>query len=300
MNQEMKRRAFITGTIGTLIGLPFVVRHLATSSGLFHSYRYEKEWNKYRTLCDVPVRSLAETFPVSKSVNVPLGQKWDYAIFLAATLPKNLSQAPAGLPDALVVREGTLYVGQTPSVQTVIVGGDRIAKYCVPRGQDERTGFEVAILAKDNQLVPAKEKGSAVPSNRDQYFENLLALKSFPKDELSVGTKWSGTIGRLTPFNNVKTNYEVTGFSEILDRKTVCIQFTGDVPNIAQMPGVNTRKPDSNQTMTNKHSGYAWFDLETGLLVRQEIDMAPKCTGLSGDMKEITGSAKTIIQLFPV
>ena len=196
--------------------------------------------------------------------------------------PQGVSQALGGEPDAFQLREGMLTFKQNNHGQTVLIGGDKNSVICHPHQIQERTKGSISLLVRDNSLRLAKPKGKDIPVHLDTQFVHLLTLQGMPQGELTVGKKWKGTTGRLRPFTGYSTQYEIVGFAEIAGRKTVNVKFSGDVPNIAQLPGVNAEKLPTNATMTNKHQGNAYFDLETGCLVRQEIEMTTVSGGLKG------------------
>lgn len=297
MSRNIKRRAFLAASVGTLVGLPFVVRYFSPGKKVRTSYRYDKELKKYQELCEVPIRDISGPASVSLALAPPLETEWSYVMFLPSFLPEDHSQTAPGEPDSFVVREGTLFCGKTPSAQTVIVGGDSVAKLCTPRGQETRSEQQLAVIVQDGKLVTAREKGTSANLNTHRHLVTLLALKP-PKKELSIGTKWTAEGGRVYPFKGYRTSYEMLGFAEVGDRKTVHLSFSGKIPNVAQLPGVNSQTPDKNQKMTNEHSGHLYFDLETGLLVRQETDMKSQLTGLSGDLGSLSSNGRMILQVF--
>lgn len=299
MDNEMKRRAFLGTLVGTLIALPVGFRYFSGKRTSVSHIDFEKELKKYQAMVDVPVR------PVDGPANFKLplqpqpGREWKYVLFSPSHLPKEISQAVGGEPDAFVVREGWMNAHQTQADQTVLLGGDELSQVCSPRWTDDRETAEFALLLHDGQLIPAKEKGTDADPKRDTQFQHLLTLKELPKKDLSIGTRWQANFGRILPFK-YKTDYEAVGFAEIAGRKTVDIRFSAKIPNLAGMPGVNKKKPEKDETMTNKHQGHAWFDLETGLLVRQETVMTSTCTGIKGLDMDLSVEAKFFIQLFDV
>jgi hypothetical protein len=298
MNTEMKRRAFLGTIIGTLAAMPFGIRYFrGKKAGLPH-HDFAAELQKYQTLVNVPVKSIDGPASLSLPLQPVAGSEWKYLLFSPSHLPNEISQAVGDEPDTFVIREGWGYIDTTPSGQTVILGGDDRSCVCSPSYADERDVAEFALLLHEGKLVPAKEKGTQANPKRDTQFQHLLALKDVP-NELALGTKWQSTSGRMKPFA-FKTDYEVAGFAEIAGRKTVDIRFSANIPNLAGLPGVSKRKPQKGETMTNSHSGHAYFDLETGLLVRQEVEMTSTVAGVKGMNKALSVDAKFFIQLFNV
>ncbi|MGL6194358.1 MAG: hypothetical protein ACRC2T_06000, partial [Thermoguttaceae bacterium] len=103
------------------------------------------------------------------------------------------------------------------------------------------------------------------------------------------GTKWTATSGRVLPFTGYKTEYEVVGFAEVANRKTVNVKFTGAVPNVISVSG---------QSLTNTHSGNAYFDIDTGLLVRQETELTPTSKGVVPELSDLTAKGRFVLQFF--
>ena len=299
MDNDMKRRTFLGVTIGTLIALPLGVRYFAGKQKPVTHRNFAKELQKYRSMVDVPVRSIDGPASLSLPLNPPIGNEWKYVLFSPSVLPNEISNAVSEEPDAFVVREGWISVEKTPSAQTVILGGDEISKICSPQWTDERDTAEFALLLHDGKLVPAKQKGTKADPKRDTQFQHLLVLKGVPSGELKIGRRWQAASGRVLPFT-YKTEYEVAGYADVGGRKTIDIRFSGSIPNMAGKSGVNKKRSEKGETMTNSHKGHAWFDLETGLLVRQEVEMTSTCTGIKGLDKSLSVDAKFFVQLFDV
>lgn len=295
MNNDMKRRTFLTATIGTLVAAPLLVRYFSGKrKGLPHQ-NFARELDRYQKKLDLPISPVDGPATFTLPFRPQAGSEWNYVLFSTSILPNEMSQAVAGEPDAYLIREGWIGVSKTQSDQIVVHGGDETSKVCSPRWTDPRDPAEFSLLVQDGKLVPAKEKGTKATEKRDTQFENILSLASLPQGELSAGRKWKGESGRVKPFRYA-TNYEIVGFAEIDHRKTVQVRFDATIPNLAQ--GVTKIKLEKNQSLTNRHSGHAWFELESGLLVRQELDMTSTCTNVRD--KDLTVQSKFIVQLFTV
>lgn len=290
MDNNIKRRTFIGAAVGTLLAAPFAFRYFwSGEKKSLTSYRFNKELQKYQSLVDVPVRPITEISSANVNFRPQPQTGWNYVMFLPAFLPEKISQATAGEPDYFIAREGSIYFGNTKSGQTVLFGEQTVSKTCAPLGQDVQAEIEFVYLVSDGKLQLAREKGVTQKVHRDRQLENLLTLQNPPNKPLTVGTRWTSNTGRLLPFTGFKTEYEVVGFAEIAGLKTVNIRFSASVPNVLTTKG---------QTMTNKHSGNAYFDVDSGLLVRQETDITPHCTGLSEELKDLTANGKLVLQLF--
>jgi len=209
---------------------------------------------------------------VSLGLNPPVGQEWKYVVFAPSFLPDNFSQALGGEPDVFLMKEGILSVNQTHAGQIVLTGRDTNFSICSPTHTEERPQNEILLLAKDGNLYPATPKNDKITVSSDEQFSHLLPLIDAPK-KLTIGQKWKSNIGRIKPFEDCPTEYEVACFAEVAGRKTIHIRFEGNTPNVAHLSGGNSQKLDKDTSMTNTHQGNAYFDLGTGLLVRQETSM---------------------------
>ena len=299
MNNEMKRRAFLTATVGALIAAPVAVRLLSGRRNGIPGEDYAQEVKTYRDLVDVPIR------PVDGPASFPLplrpeaGSAWNYVLFVPSVMPNEVSRAVLGEPDIFSIRQGRIGVAKTQSDQTVILGADELFRICSPRGTDEREPAEFALMLRDGKLFPAKRKGTEADPNRDTQFEHLLALAGLPSGALSVGTKWKAAFGRTKPFR-FATNYEVAGFAEIDGRQTVQVRFDAKVPHATMLGSMKEVRFGKGETVTHSHSGNAWFDLENGLLVRQELEQTSTRAKIQGTDKDLTTNATFILQLFTV
>jgi hypothetical protein len=302
MDNEMKRRAFLAGIVGTLVGTPVAIRLLCNPAETTPIHYFEKELRKYRSLVDVPVTPMkgAATFPLRLSP--PIGDEWKYTFFSSSFLPSELSLATRNEPDLFFVREGILHFDRMNNGQVIVTGGDSMCHVIAPSGKEEKQTKSVTLLVENGTLHSAKPKGTIIPENYDWQLLHLLAL-NMPNQELNVGMNWKGNIGRIKPFVGYSTQYEILGFADVGGHKTVNIVFSGNVPNIATMSGINEQKPEKNAIFSNQHRGNCYFDLETGFLVRQEIEMESLNGGVKGykgkdDSDSITIKSQFIIQIY--
>jgi len=301
MDNKLKRRTFLTVVIGTLLGTPVAIRVFRGDKQHLETHRFTQELQRMRSLTHVPVQSTDGPSSLKLTLTPPIGQSWNYAIFAPSFLPKEFSHALGDEPDMFLAREGNFSANQTNRGQIVLTGRDTIAILCSPLNMAERPRSEMILLVRDGELRMAEPKGEVIV-HHDQQFSHLLSLAGGPQ-ELAVGKKWKSNTGRIKPFEHCPTEYEVAGFAEVVGRQTVNIRFEGSIPNVAQLPGVNLQKPDKDASMTNEHEGNAYFDLETGLLIRQETTMSTtvrskEIATRNGD--SMTVKADSIIQFFPV
>lgn len=299
MNNDMKRRTFLAATVGTLIAAPVAVRFFTGNRKEVPHKHFAKGLKTYQNMVDVPIRPVDGPASFTLPLRPEPGNEWSYVLFVPSYMPNEVSLATPGEPDVFSVRTGRIGVARTRSDQTVILGADELFQVCSPHETDDRQPAEIALMLKDGKLFPAKEKGTQVDPNRDTQFEHLLAPAGLPSGELKVGKKWQAGIGRTKPFR-FATNYEIAGFAEIDGRKTVNVRFDANVPHSVMSGSMKNVKFDKGETPTHTHSGNAWFDLESGLLVRQELDLASTRTKINGTDKDLTVKSKLYLQLFTV
>jgi len=305
MDNTLKRRTFLAGSVAALVAAPTALWFLRPGRKSRSQHRFSQELKRVQSLVQVPIKAMDAPGQARLVLAPPIGQTWNYAIFAPSYFPQGVSQALGDEPDAFHLREGKFTFHKTNQGQIVLAGGDQNSVICHPSKTDERPKSTISLLVRDKELRLAKPKGKPAPDHLDMQFVYLLTLQGVPQGELTVGRKWKGTTGRLKPFAGYPTQYEIAGFAEIAGRKTVNVQFSGSVPNLAQSPGVNAEKPPKDATMTNTHQGNAYFDLETGCLVRQEMEMTTVTGGMQGYVakdgsKDFVIKANTVIQLFPV
>lgn len=84
-----------------------------------------------------------------------------------------------------------------------------------------------------------------------------------------------------------------------MGRRTVNIAFSGLIPNMANLPGFSNAKQTPGVVIRNEHRGNAWFDLETGFLVRQEAELTSD-SFMAESAPPMTVRSKFIVQLFQV
>jgi len=292
MDNVMKRRVFLGSAVGALVAAPLAIKYLTGDKAGVTNRNFNRELQAYRNMVDVPIQTIDGPATFTLPLRPPVGQGWTYLFFAPSVMPNEISTAPPGEPDVFNVRKGWLGVGRTQSDQIVFVGGDEENKEYSPRWTTPKESSEIALMFQDGKLFPAKEKGTAAQSNRDTQFEHLLGL-NVPAGDLSIGRQWRASTGRILPFRYA-TTYQIAGFAEVATCKTVNVRFDATVPNMA--PGMTLER---GQSLTNKHSGNVYFDLETGMLVRQEVAMTSTVTGIKGTDKDLVVEGKFIIQLFP-
>ncbi|MDR1965051.1 MAG: hypothetical protein LBQ50_14865 [Planctomycetaceae bacterium] len=305
MNNEIKRRIFLSGIVGSLIGLPVTVRLLTGKSEkneMIQSHHFTKELEKYRSLVDVPITSTNGTQSFFLTPAPPIGKEWRYIFYSPSFLPEEVSHATGKDPDTFFVREGILYVDQMNNGQVVITGGDSLCRVISPSWEEKKNTKSVMILVKNGQLHLTKPKGTILPTNIDVQLLHLLTL-GIPNQELKVGMKWRGNTGRIKPFTGYSTQYEILGFANVDGHQTVNVSFSGDIPNIVKSNGIVETKFENETVLSNRHHGNCYFDLENGCLVRQEVEIESFNAGIKGykgkgGLDSITIKAQFIVQLY--
>ena len=297
MDKKLQRRMFLAGIAGSLAAGPFAIVFFSKGRRSLTSHKFEKELRRYNGLVDIPIKSVASVSgPLSFVPHPRIGDKLNYVFFSPSFLPREFSHATSGEPDLFYAREGNLFVAKTATDQTVILGRDLRRNVFYPTVTGERPEKNVAALLKNGRLVCAREKGMSADSFHDIQLPNLLSLQGYPKSNLTVGTKWKSGTGRIKPFSGYQTNYEIVGFAEISGRETVDVGFTADISDFAAMPSVVEKPTNSKVKVQVLQRGNAWFDLETGLLVRQEVSIKSICKGIHE--KDSATETKFCLQLF--
>lgn len=301
MNNEIKRRVFLTSVVGVLVGVPIGVRLFSGKKHDGDGYHFATTLKKFRSMSETTLSSCEGPSTFKMPLTPPVGDEWRYVFFSPAFLPDELSQAVNGDPDTFYAREGALFFDQTNRGQVVITGGDIYSGVVSPHGTEEKDKKTVSILLKDGMLRPAKSQNAEF-TNSDIQLVNLLALSDSKDREFSVGTRWKGKIGRLKPFSGMPTDYEIVGFAKVGNRKTVNVAFSGKIANLLPLPGVNEAKPEKGAVSSLQYRGNAYFDLESGLLVRQEADLESSNSGIKGykakdGSNSVNLKSKFIVQL---
>jgi len=302
MNNKLKRRTFITAVIGTLLGTPVAIRFFRGNADNRKQveHHFSQELERLRKLMRVPITPTGGPSSVSLALNPPVGQEWKYVVFAPSFLPDNLSHALGDEPDIFLLKEGILAVNQTNSGQVVLTGGDTNSVICSPTHTEKRVKTEIILLGQNGALYPAAPKNGQNTAPPDEQFSHILPLTGAPK-ELTIGQKWKSDIGRVKPFEQCPTEYEVAGFTNVVGRKTINIRFEGSIPNVAHLRGVNSQPPGKDTSMINTNQGNAYFDLETGLLVRQEVSMTTVYRGQEFANKNgLTVKAHFAVQFFQI
>lgn len=298
MNNDMKRRSFIAVAVGALLGAPIAVHLMRGEKGKkIHSFT--RELNRMQDLTRASIQPMAIPSTHTMTFSPPIGTIWNYALFSPAFLPKEFSHALGAEPDMFLAREGQCYLHRTNRNQTVLSGGDTNFMICSPTQTENRPKAEITLLVDRQQFHLARPKDQTV-LDPDRQFVHLLSLPDMPQ-EWGIGKKWKSNTGRVRPFTGYTTNYEIVGFAEVEKHQTIQVRFQANIPNIAQVSGVTPQKVDKDASMTNTHKGNAWFDLTTGFLVRQEVEMTTVCRGkeiVSKDKSNtLTFKADSILQL---
>lgn len=302
MNNEVKRRVFLASIVGTLVGVPIGVRLLTGGKRNGSEHHFAKMLKKFRALSETTVSAIDGPASFKLPLAPPVGEEWKYVFFSPAFLPNELSQAVGGDPDTFYAREGVLYFDRVSGGQVVITGGDTFSGVVSPSGVEEKDKKAVSLLLKDGTLRAAKSQDAEF-KNSDIQLQNLLPLYGAKDKDLTPRTRWKGNIGRLKPFAGMPTDYEIVGFAEVSGRKTVNVSFSGKIGGTTSLSGLNEAKPEKNETSSFSYRGNAWFDPETGLLVRQEVDLESTSSGITSYKNRdgdaiMTVKSKLLIQLY--
>lgn len=300
MNQEIKRRAFLSGIVATLAVSPLAMRYFRGKSTPITSRDFGKEFEHYEKIVNIPIQPTAGPERFSVNLAPAAGAKWKYVFLTPSYFQENFSQSSFTEPEVFHVKEGALSVAQAPNKQLVFLGKDDFSRNFFPTNTEELPPCEITALVQDGRIYPAQEKDSKPETPQDTLFPNILTLQDTQEKELTVGTRWTSNFGRIKPFRGYLTNYEILGISKILSRKAVQVKFDAEIPNLAAIRTLHPEKTGKNENTQQKHNGNAWFDLETGLLIRQEAEIRTEIHNVPGSDRPITICTKFTIQLFRV
>lgn len=280
MDDRIKRRVFIASGVGTLIGLPFALNYLINRRGKIPQSSYSRQIEEYRRKINVPVNPISNSVEREWKINPPENEKANYTCMLEMFFPGSMTKVAQGMPDLFYATEGMIETGRTTEGHPLIAGSDTISREFYPYDSTERPLQDFLLLLKKDCLVQVslKEEKKKTPVNRS--FVHLLSMNNvFPY--IKTGLSATDEIGRIRPFKGVKTRYTILGFDKVAERETVHIGFDAknyDLQKLAGEPGFDQKVKTSQY-----HRGDAWFDLETGLLVRQVADCHSVVTGDLGD-----------------
>ncbi len=288
MDQDIKRRAFLGATVGTLLAAPFAFRYWGLGRSALKSFKFDRAYAGLQSKIDLPIRSLDATPKLPLALRPSVGDRWNYTMFTNVT-PQNDEAEKS-----FFVREGMIATNKTPSGKTVLRGGDESSYYGSPRGKADIEKHTVALLIKENEFYPAKVTGQKPDPYFDFHLQNLLSLQGIPSRELTPGARWTNEKGRVFPFA-FKTDYKVEGCALVGEVETIHLSFSGKTPDLAQY--AEPAAIMDGQTMICEHTGDAYFSLATGMLVRQELHSTIHVTGKNVKPSDPAKSS-IVLQLF--
>ena len=282
MDNQIKRRVFIASGIGALIGAPFALNYLFNGKKKPRASVYKKQLDHYHELLNVPIASIATDNSFTWRISPEMEKKTKYVHFMETFFPPSLSNVASGTPELFSVVEGNFLATTTSDDNIILSGEDSLSKEYVPFDSCDRSLKTFLLLLKDNRLVQVTPKASNDKSKLNRGFVHLFAApaclaKAKPNQPVFFNE------GRLKPFTGMRTSYTIAGFDQVGEQDTVRVHF--EAKNYPAGRRENAKANDKTLKTREYHSGDSWFDLKTGLLVRQVIDFHSIVTGNLGDGK---------------
>lgn len=280
MDNKIKRRIFIASGVGTLIGLPFVLNYFTNQRGKIPQSSYNKQIENYRRKISISMNPMPNSVECEWKINPIENKNVNYISMLEMFLPDSMSKVAQGMPDLFYATEGVIETGRTTEGYPLIAGSDTFSREFYPYDSMERPLQDFLLLLKNDRLVQVslKEENKKGPANRS--FVHLLGMNNvFP--HIKAGLSTIIDTGRIRPFKGIRTHYTILGFDKMAELETVHIGFDAKNYNLQKLagePGI-----DPMMKTSQYHHGDAWFDLKTGLLVRQVVDCHSVVTGDLGD-----------------
>lgn len=270
MNNEMKRRAFIGTSIAALMGFPFVLRSITGGRRELPKGDYQTNLERCRRLTSITTESTdgPEVFHWKIS---PPNTEIRYISYLESTCIPFTKTWNGELPDVFYLSEGSINTFLTQEEEMIISGRDCRRTEFWPFEKITHPEQEFMIWIKNGKLVQVSNTHDKQKKYLEKSFVRLLAMNElFP--EVTIGTTVKKGVGRLLPFNGRETIYTACGYEMVDQHKTIRFKFkTKSCDYFDMLARKASGKSDDRMVTTRFEKGDAWFDIETGLLVLQQM-----------------------------
>lgn len=271
MNNEMKRRVFLGTSIAALAGFPFVLHTFTQGRQQLPESEYLKNLEYYRRLTKFTTEAV-EGPELFKWRLAPAQNKSQYISILEATCVSNGQPRPQS-PDVFYLSEGSINTYLTKEEETILIGKDRRRAEFWPLETIDHPQQEFTLWLKNGKLVQIRNTNESGKKHCERNLVRQLAMNDlFP--EIKIGTKTTKDVARLLPFDHRPTEYIACGYERINQHKTIHFKFytrTVDVSELYQSE--KNKLPNSDCKINHAEKGDAWFDIETGLLVLQQMEI---------------------------
>lgn len=296
MNETMKRRIFIAAGAGALIGLPFVLRYMIGGGRKPVQSIFRDKLKEYCGRLDVPISQTVAPGTFEWRVAPPEKNTLKYVCLLQSFLPAAMTRTEEGVPDVFQVSEGTIECGKTIEGIPLLVGEDIISKEYCPFDSSDNELYDFFLLFQKNRFVQVVPKKQSKAGKMNKSFVHLLAMQDkFPKAK--QGDSCRSSEARIKPFKGINTDYRVAGFDKIGERSTIRIHFEAKGYDVNRL---TTGEEKCKFQVKNSHSGDAWFDLETGLMIRQSTEILATVLGDMGDGRTNSKSVSTFRGVYTI
>ena len=277
MNDQIKRRIFIASGVGVLLGLPFGLNYFVNGKKKTPQSVFRKQLEHYHNELNVAIEPGAAPSAPELKINPSVESKTKYVQFLETFLPGSMSNVAAGLPDMFSVTEGEFATTATQEGSILLSGKDSLSKKYFPFDSSDRDLKNFMLMVRDNKLVQVTPKSAKQTEPRNRGFVHLFALPGATR-KLALNQQFTADEGRIRPFKGIRTSYSIAGFDRLNQRETVRVHFEAQ-----NYTAIGKGQSDQDFKTKEYHTGDAWFDLTTGLLVRQVVDFHSVVTGSLND-----------------
>lgn len=152
-----------------------------------------------------------------------------------------------------------------------MTGGDTCRQEVSPFGAHDLTLVKILLQVGENVLFVAKENGKEPKDTLSQTAPYLFSIREVPND-LKLSSRWTSQFGRMYPYQGFETYYEAAGFNDVLGNKTIRIHFSGMIDDLAKFRSEVDMAQINLNSYTQKFEGNVYLDIQTGLLVRQDVE----------------------------
>lgn len=271
MNNELKRRAFIGTGVTALAGFPFVLHSITEGRRQLPQNEYQTKLEHYRHLTELTTE-LTDGPDVFEWKLVPQEKEVQYLSFVESICTPDGDNS-GRLPDVFYLSEGSMNTFLTKEGEIMISGKDRNRIEYWPVETVNLPQQEFTLWLKNGKLVQVRNKNEKGEKYLERSFVHQLAMNDlFPV--VHIGRTAQKPVSRILPFNGRSTEYTACDY-EILDQhKTIRFRFHTRVLDFSGLFNESRPNDPKQKSMVNHfEKGNAWFDIETGLLVAQQMEI---------------------------
>lgn len=295
MNDDMKRRVFVGTSIGALLGLPFAMRAIS-------GRRKEMPKSDFQTNLERSRRLTAFTTEKTDGPNVfqwkiTSPEKECRYISFMESFSAGAGESWDRVPDVFYLSEGSINSFLTKENETIISGKDWHRTEFWPFERINYPQQEFTLWVKNGQLVQIKNKKTVEKKYLERSFVRLLAMNEmFPQVTIGMTTKKDKS--RLLPFHGQETHYTACGYEMLDHHKTIRFNFKTTTTDFCDRIASSAPEISRPKTSTVRvENGNAWYDIESGLLVMQQMEIGIYIDNYDESSKTKKLFAKSIVRI---